>query len=151
MNFFCSLSPMKQSTKSPRKIREHSEQNSGQNSGRKFEKFGELSFCNFSDLTEEGKTCESGRLASNGKRANPKMGKWPTARNVQKKENKDEQREWHSGSSKRAFIQCTCEKTQGEERDHHGRPHDQSRGENGPEMAKKWDLGWNFPIFRHFI
>ena len=28
--------------------------------------------------------------------------------------------------------QCTCEKIQGEERDHHGRPHDQSRGETLP-------------------
>ena len=33
------------------KFGENSEQNSGQNSGRKFEKFGELSVCNFSDLT----------------------------------------------------------------------------------------------------
>ena len=32
------------------KIGENSERNSGQNSGRKFEKFGKLSFCNFSDL-----------------------------------------------------------------------------------------------------
>ena len=30
---------------------ENSERNSGQNSGRKFEKFGKLSFCSFSDLT----------------------------------------------------------------------------------------------------
>ena len=34
-----------------KKFGENSEQNSGQNSGRKFEKFGELSFCDFSDLT----------------------------------------------------------------------------------------------------
>ena len=33
------------------KFGENSEQNSGQNSGRKFEKFGALSFCTFSDLT----------------------------------------------------------------------------------------------------
>ena len=46
VSFFWPPSPTKQSTKSPRKIR----RNSGQNSGRKFEKFGKLSFCNFSDL-----------------------------------------------------------------------------------------------------
>ena len=33
------------------KLGEHLEQNSGQNSGRNITKFGELSFCNFSDLT----------------------------------------------------------------------------------------------------
>ena len=31
-------------------MQDRSEQNSGQNSGRKLQKFGELSFCNFSDL-----------------------------------------------------------------------------------------------------
>ena len=41
----------KRSTKTPqKKFGENSEQYSGQNSGRKFEKFGELLFCNFSDL-----------------------------------------------------------------------------------------------------
>ena len=49
--FFWSLSPTKRSTKSPRKIRGKFGANSGQNSGRKFEKFVRLSFCNFSDLT----------------------------------------------------------------------------------------------------
>ena len=49
VNFFWSPSPTKRSTKSPRKTRE----NSGQNSGRKFEIFGKLSFCNFSGLTFE--------------------------------------------------------------------------------------------------
>ena len=34
-----------------KKFGENSEKISGQNSGRKFEKFGELSFCNLSDLT----------------------------------------------------------------------------------------------------
>ena len=34
---------------------ENSERNSGQNSGQKFEKFGELSFCDFSDLTKGGR------------------------------------------------------------------------------------------------
>ena len=38
-----------------KKFGENSEQNSGQNSGRKIEKFGELSFCNFSDLTKKDK------------------------------------------------------------------------------------------------
>ena len=33
-----------------KKFGENSEQNSGGNSGQKFEKFGELSFCHFSDL-----------------------------------------------------------------------------------------------------
>ena len=42
MNFFWSPSPTKRSTKSPREIRENSEQKKGQNSGQKFEKFGKL-------------------------------------------------------------------------------------------------------------
>ena len=33
-----------------KKFGENSERNSGQNPGQKFEKFGELSFCDFSDL-----------------------------------------------------------------------------------------------------
>ena len=39
---------------------ENSEQNSGQNSGQKFKKFGDLSFCNFSDLKFSAFLC--GRL-----------------------------------------------------------------------------------------
>ena len=50
VNFFWSPSPTNRSTKSPRKIRGKFGANSGQNSGRKFEKFGKLSFCDFSDL-----------------------------------------------------------------------------------------------------
>ena len=38
------------------KFGENPEQNSGQNSGRKFEKFGKLSFCDFPDLTFVNKT-----------------------------------------------------------------------------------------------
>ena len=52
VNFFWSLFPTKPSTKTPRKIRGTFGAELGQNSGRKFEKFGELSFCNFSDLKE---------------------------------------------------------------------------------------------------
>ena len=57
MNFFCSPSPTKRSTKSPRKIRGKFGAKFGaicprQNSGRKFGKFGKLSFCNFPDLTK---------------------------------------------------------------------------------------------------
>ena len=51
MKFFWSPFPTKQSMKTPEMFRENSEQYSGQNSGGKFEKFGELSFCNFSDLS----------------------------------------------------------------------------------------------------
>ena len=44
---------------------ENSEQNSGGNSGQKFKKFGELSFCHFSDLRFSGSTwnepCANGR------------------------------------------------------------------------------------------
>ena len=47
VNFFWSPFPTKRSTKNPQKIRGNSEQNSGQNSGRKFEKFRKLSFWNF--------------------------------------------------------------------------------------------------------
>ena len=42
--------PQNEAQKFLQKIEENSEQNSGQNSGRKFENFGKLSFCNFSDL-----------------------------------------------------------------------------------------------------
>ena len=50
--FFSSLRfPRNEARKLLKKFGENSEQNSGQNSGRKFEKFGELSFCDFSDLT----------------------------------------------------------------------------------------------------
>ena len=55
VNFFWSPFPTKRSTKNPRKFGGNSEQNSGQNSGQKFEKFGELSFCNFSDLRKSVK------------------------------------------------------------------------------------------------
>ena len=60
VKFFWSPFPTKRSTKTPRKI----VQNSEQNSGRKFEKLGELSFCNFSDHKElekrvAGSGCES--------------------------------------------------------------------------------------------
>ena len=51
VNFFWSPFPTKRSTKTPQKIGENSERNSGRNPGRNFEKFGKLSFCNFSDLT----------------------------------------------------------------------------------------------------
>ena len=51
MIFFGSPFPTKRSTKNPQKFGENSERNSGQNPGQKFEKFGELSFCDFSDLT----------------------------------------------------------------------------------------------------
>ena len=47
VKFFWSPFPTKRSTKTPKKIGENSEQNSGQ----KFEKFGKLSFCDFSELT----------------------------------------------------------------------------------------------------
>ena len=42
--------PRNEARKVLEKFGENSEQNSGQNSGQKFEKFGELSFCKFSDL-----------------------------------------------------------------------------------------------------
>ena len=52
VNFFWSPSPTKRSTKSPRKIRgKFGAKFGAKNSGRKFEKFGKLSFCNFSDPT----------------------------------------------------------------------------------------------------
>ena len=51
VNLFCSPFPTKRSTKTPQTFRGKFGANPGQNSGRKFEKFGELSFCNFSDLT----------------------------------------------------------------------------------------------------
>ena len=44
--------PRNEARKVLEKFGKNSEQNSGQNSGRKFEKFGKLSFCNFSDLTK---------------------------------------------------------------------------------------------------
>ena len=42
--------PRNEAQKILEKLGEDSEENSGENPGRKFEKFGELSFCNFSDL-----------------------------------------------------------------------------------------------------
>ena len=63
MNFFWSLFPTNEARRLLKKIGENSEQNSGQNSGRKFEKFGELSFCSFSDLSFWGFPEESsGRI-----------------------------------------------------------------------------------------
>ena len=50
VNLFWSPFPTKRSTETPQKFGENSEQNSVQNSGRKFEKFGAFSFCDFSDL-----------------------------------------------------------------------------------------------------
>ena len=50
--FFWSPFPTKRSTKILEKFGANSEQNSGQNPGRKFQKFGKPSFCNFSDLTK---------------------------------------------------------------------------------------------------
>ena len=44
--------PRNEARKILEKFGKNSEQNSGQNSGRKFEKFGKLSFCKFSDLTK---------------------------------------------------------------------------------------------------
>ena len=49
MNFFKSPFPTKRSTKNPRKIRGGAK--FGAKSGTKIQKLGELSFCNFSDLT----------------------------------------------------------------------------------------------------
>ena len=49
--FLVTPSPTKRSTKNPRKIRGKFGAKFGQNSGRKVEKFGKLSFCNFSDLS----------------------------------------------------------------------------------------------------
>ena len=49
VKFLWSPFPRKQSTKSPRIFGENSEHSSEQNSGRKFEKFGNFSFCTFSD------------------------------------------------------------------------------------------------------
>ena len=54
-SFFWSLFPTKRSAKNPRKIRGKFRAKFGQNPGHKFEKFGELSFCNCSDLTKNGK------------------------------------------------------------------------------------------------
>ena len=42
--------PRNETRKLLKKFRENSEQTSGQNPGQKFKKFGELSFCHFSDL-----------------------------------------------------------------------------------------------------
>ena len=50
VNFIWSPFPTKRSTKTPQKIQWKFGAEFGKNSGRKFEKFGELSFCNFSDL-----------------------------------------------------------------------------------------------------
>ena len=49
--FLVSVSHETKHEKKNEKFGESSENNSGQNPGRKFEKFGELSFCNFSDLS----------------------------------------------------------------------------------------------------
>ena len=50
VNFSGLRFPRNEARKIFEKLEENSEQNSGQNSGQNFEKFGELSFCNFSDL-----------------------------------------------------------------------------------------------------
>ena len=63
VNLFWSPFPTKRSMKTPQKIGENSDRNSGQNPGQKFEKFGELSFCDFSDLTESLKKFFPGLLA----------------------------------------------------------------------------------------
>ena len=52
VNFFWSPSPTKRSTKSPRTIRGKFGAKFGAKFRTKFEKFGKLSFCNFSDLTD---------------------------------------------------------------------------------------------------
>ena len=57
-DFWCIFSslrfPQNEARKLLKNFGENSEQNSGKKSGRKFEKFGELSFCNFCDLTLSG-------------------------------------------------------------------------------------------------
>ena len=50
VNFSGLRLPRNEARKLLKKFGENSEQNSGKNSGRKFEKFGKLSFCNFPDL-----------------------------------------------------------------------------------------------------
>ena len=54
VNSFWSPFPMKQSTKNPRKIRGKFGAKFGAKSGTKIRKFGELWFCNFSDLSNCG-------------------------------------------------------------------------------------------------
>ena len=50
--FFSGLHfPRNEARKLLKKFGKNPERNSGQNPGQKFEKFGELSFCDFSDLT----------------------------------------------------------------------------------------------------
>ena len=51
--FLVSSFPRNKALKILEKFGEISEQNSGQNSGQNFEKFGELSFCNFSDFNKQ--------------------------------------------------------------------------------------------------
>ena len=58
--YLVSVSPRNEARKVFEKFGENSEQNSGQNSGRKFEKFGKLSFGNFSDLRN---SCKGGPLS----------------------------------------------------------------------------------------
>ena len=48
--FLVSASHETKHENSSKNFGENSERNSGQNPGQKFEKFGELSFCDFSDL-----------------------------------------------------------------------------------------------------
>ena len=66
VNFFWSPFPTKRSTKTPQKFGENSERNSGRNPGQKFEKFGELSFCDFSDLNNFHKDCASPDIERHG-------------------------------------------------------------------------------------
>ena len=54
--FLVSVSYKMKHENSSKKFEENSERNSGQNSGRKIEKFGKLSFCNFTYLTEGSPT-----------------------------------------------------------------------------------------------
>ena len=55
VNFFWSPFPTKRSTKTPQKFRGKFGEKFGAKSRTKFEKFGELSFCDFSDLTSFGR------------------------------------------------------------------------------------------------
>ena len=63
--FFWSPFLMKRSRKTPQKLGENSEQNSAQNSGRKFEKFVKLSLCNFSRKFQESHAGGIGSIMGN--------------------------------------------------------------------------------------
>ena len=66
VNFLWSRSPTKRSTRVLEKFGENSEQNSGQNSGRKFEKFGKLSFCDLPNLRKSKRGVKTYRAISFG-------------------------------------------------------------------------------------